>query len=370
MEPRRWPNGQPARSRSHLIRAERKPGSPVGSIQTGGPFRTLRRSRGGDLPVFGNPVWTPTGGLPVATCPGWSILDLTEHLGRVHRWAEYLVRNLAQTRLPAHEVPSDRDRADSAWIGQGGVRLLATLRRTDPNLEMWAWGADQHVGFWSRRQLHETLIHRIDLQLAMRSRALRWTTRLQLMPSTSSWSTSLPPESFHRGSMNSKMSMGAWHSVTPGPERAGSFSPTHLERSSSHDDDPVDVEFTANGLDLLLALYRRRSLETSRAWWRGTMVASSSGSITQLWSRGSRSRLPEAERDLELAGPPGDVRSAPDPHDRAEWVPHRGRGEEGREQDRKCAHTRGRQARPRGLGRRAPRNRAAGPDSGASGRSG
>jgi hypothetical protein len=32
---------------------------------------------------------------------------------------------------------------------------------------MWAWGADQHVRFWARRQLHETLVHRIDLELAM-----------------------------------------------------------------------------------------------------------------------------------------------------------------------------------------------------------
>jgi hypothetical protein len=32
---------------------------------------------------------------------------------------------------------------------------------------MWAWGADQHLRFWSRRQLHETFVHRIDLELAV-----------------------------------------------------------------------------------------------------------------------------------------------------------------------------------------------------------
>jgi len=31
---------------------------------------------------------------------------------------------------------------------------------------MWAWGEDQHVKFWSRRQLHETLVHRMDLELS------------------------------------------------------------------------------------------------------------------------------------------------------------------------------------------------------------
>ncbi len=32
---------------------------------------------------------------------------------------------------------------------------------------MWAWGADRHVRFWSRRMVHETLMHRIDAELAL-----------------------------------------------------------------------------------------------------------------------------------------------------------------------------------------------------------
>jgi len=32
---------------------------------------------------------------------------------------------------------------------------------------MWAWGQDQHARFWSRRQLHETLVHRMDAEMAM-----------------------------------------------------------------------------------------------------------------------------------------------------------------------------------------------------------
>jgi uncharacterized protein (TIGR03083 family) len=52
------------------------------------------------------------------------------------------------------------------WIRDGGRSLLETLRGADPEVPMWSWGADQHVRFWSRRQLHETLIHRSDLELA------------------------------------------------------------------------------------------------------------------------------------------------------------------------------------------------------------
>jgi uncharacterized protein (TIGR03083 family) len=32
---------------------------------------------------------------------------------------------------------------------------------------MWAWGADQHVRFWVRRMLFETLLHRVDAELAL-----------------------------------------------------------------------------------------------------------------------------------------------------------------------------------------------------------
>lgn len=44
--------------------------------------------------------------------------------------------------------------------------MVETLLAANPNDEMWAWGLDQHVRFWSRRQLHETLVHRMDLELA------------------------------------------------------------------------------------------------------------------------------------------------------------------------------------------------------------
>jgi uncharacterized protein (TIGR03083 family) len=53
------------------------------------------------------------------------------------------------------------------WLRSGGHALAVTLRGADPEESMWAWGADQHVRFWSRRQFHETLVHRIDLELAM-----------------------------------------------------------------------------------------------------------------------------------------------------------------------------------------------------------
>jgi uncharacterized protein (TIGR03083 family) len=104
---------------------------------------------------------------PVPSCPGWSVEDLTTHLGTVHRWAEHLVRTLAPERIPTEAMGLGPAEPSGAWIRAGGSALVATLRAADPAAPMWAWGKDQHVRFWSRRQLHETLVHRMDAELAL-----------------------------------------------------------------------------------------------------------------------------------------------------------------------------------------------------------
>ena len=105
--------------------------------------------------------------LAVASCPGWSLWDLTAHLGTVHRWAEHLVRVLAPERISSKAMRLGEPEPSAAWLRCGGEMLVATLRQADPGAPMWAWGADQHVRFWSRRQLHETLVHRMDAELAL-----------------------------------------------------------------------------------------------------------------------------------------------------------------------------------------------------------
>jgi uncharacterized protein (TIGR03083 family) len=102
----------------------------------------------------------------VPTCPDWSVEDLTRHLGRVHRWATELVSERATSRISQDAMSIDSDVVGAQWLRSGGRALVAVLRSADPDDAMWAWGADQHVRFWSRRQLHETFVHRLDLELA------------------------------------------------------------------------------------------------------------------------------------------------------------------------------------------------------------
>ena len=103
----------------------------------------------------------------VTACPEWDLAALTRHVGRVHRWSADVVRTMAQER-PSRKVEIPDDPAVLAnWIREGGRALLEVLRGADPDAEVWAWGADHHVRFWSRRQLHETEIHLADAALAV-----------------------------------------------------------------------------------------------------------------------------------------------------------------------------------------------------------
>jgi uncharacterized protein (TIGR03083 family) len=105
----------------------------------------------------------------VPSCPDWSIEDLTRHLGKVHRWAAMLVNERATSRISLGTTSMDSDVVDAQWLRSGGRALIEVLRSANPDDAMWAWGADQHVRFWSRRQLHETFVHRLDLELATRT---------------------------------------------------------------------------------------------------------------------------------------------------------------------------------------------------------
>ncbi|MGD0945609.1 MAG: maleylpyruvate isomerase family mycothiol-dependent enzyme [Acidimicrobiales bacterium] len=120
----------------------------------------------GEVERFAALVETAPLSMSVPSCPEWTVGDLALHLGTVHRWAEHLVRVRAPRRIPSSEMGLDSGPVDGEWVRRGGTALLRTLRAADPAASMWAWGSDQHVRFWSRRQLHETLVHRFDLELA------------------------------------------------------------------------------------------------------------------------------------------------------------------------------------------------------------
>ncbi|WP_106401763.1 maleylpyruvate isomerase family mycothiol-dependent enzyme [Actinocorallia populi] len=108
-------------------------------------------------------------GAAVPGCDGWTALDLAQHVGVVHRWATRLVETAATARIPFREVPVEYPAHWGdypGWIEEGGRALVAALRAVDGAAPVWAWGPDQHMRFWSRRQFHEVMVHRVDAERA------------------------------------------------------------------------------------------------------------------------------------------------------------------------------------------------------------
>jgi uncharacterized protein (TIGR03083 family) len=108
---------------------------------------------------------------PVPTCPEWVARDLIRHAGGIHRWATSFVAE-ARTEPGAETLeelaggwPGDEELAD--WFEAGYLRLVAALRAAPPDLECWTFlPAPSPLAMWSRRQAHETAIHRVDAERA------------------------------------------------------------------------------------------------------------------------------------------------------------------------------------------------------------
>jgi uncharacterized protein (TIGR03083 family) len=111
---------------------------------------------------------------PVPACPGWQVRDLVRHQAYVHSWA---------ARHVAEQAPDIIREADEAAILGGGPpdgeliesytaglrALVATLRQAEPDVACATFlPAPSPLSFWSRRQAHETAIHRYDAQAARR----------------------------------------------------------------------------------------------------------------------------------------------------------------------------------------------------------
>lgn len=105
----------------------------------------------------------------VPTCPGWAITDLAGHMGNLHRWVTALIETRAEARVPVPDATSPWESADgwAQWVSAGAEPLLATLRGAGPLTPVWSWGPGRTSGWWARRVLHETTVHRADLELAL-----------------------------------------------------------------------------------------------------------------------------------------------------------------------------------------------------------
>jgi uncharacterized protein (TIGR03083 family) len=107
---------------------------------------------------------------PVQTCPDWTLARLVKHTGIVHRWAARIVTTRSSERIERNALDAGLPPAEAAypeWLASGAAPLLEALREAGPDTPVWTWGEDRTSGWWARRMLHETTVHRVDAELAL-----------------------------------------------------------------------------------------------------------------------------------------------------------------------------------------------------------
>ena len=106
---------------------------------------------------------------PVPSCPGWTLQDVPAHVGRVYAMVATVLQGDPRDPPDREQIPSRPDGQLSAdWMRERLAILLPMLRDVPEDSQCWnfAEGPSSPVAFWWRRQAHETLIHRVDVELA------------------------------------------------------------------------------------------------------------------------------------------------------------------------------------------------------------
>ncbi|MCK2221836.1 maleylpyruvate isomerase family mycothiol-dependent enzyme [Actinomadura sp. ATCC 31491] len=103
-------------------------------------------------------------GVPVPACPGWTLADLVSHVAEVYlHKAEILRRGAPPEPWPPPPDPAGPVR----YLDRACAELRGELAAREPGEAVFTWyDPDQTVGFWARRMALESVVHRVDAELA------------------------------------------------------------------------------------------------------------------------------------------------------------------------------------------------------------
>ncbi|MQA26587.1 MAG: maleylpyruvate isomerase family mycothiol-dependent enzyme [Micromonosporaceae bacterium] len=100
----------------------------------------------------------------VPSCPEWTVADLVRHVAVVYQHKTHCIR-LGEKPQP---WPPDLSKEEPLALLESSLAdLLKEFEAHEPTDHVWTWyPPDQSVGFWIRRMAQETVIHRVDAELA------------------------------------------------------------------------------------------------------------------------------------------------------------------------------------------------------------
>ncbi|WP_434451756.1 maleylpyruvate isomerase family mycothiol-dependent enzyme [Lentzea sp. E54] len=219
-------------------------------------------------------------GIRVPSTPDWTLNQLLRHLGLAHRWADVMLRE----RLP--EIDFSRNGAQLVstyvgettsalipWLTEGAASLAEVLGEVDPDEMIAPMSGHPGPRVWSRRMTHETVIHRWDVTNAL---GVPFSLDPEVAQDTlREWTGLALPYAFMR-----------WPEETApliGPGRTVHLHATDVEAEfvidltgpapvvrEGHEKAAVAVRGPV--VDLVLAVYRRRSLEGLEVFGDGELL--------------------------------------------------------------------------------------------------
>lgn len=97
---------------------------------------------------------------PVPQYPDWTLADLAAHTAAIHGRTAQICSELPMERISSPKMPEGTNVLD--WYEETLDGLLAALTAVDPESPCWGFVPDSNVGFWERRMVVETGVHRWD----------------------------------------------------------------------------------------------------------------------------------------------------------------------------------------------------------------
>src|SRR4051794_29255508 len=105
----------------------------------------------------------------VPTCPGWTVRDAVEHIAVVYAHKATIIEGSLDSPPKAWPPEFSYDDVRDFYDEQLH-RVIEALRTRDPATHVGTWyEPDQSIGFWVRRMMQETVIHRADVESAFGS---------------------------------------------------------------------------------------------------------------------------------------------------------------------------------------------------------
>lgn len=121
--------------------------------------------------LLGELVATSDPAHAVPSCPGWDLQKLLTHVGRGDRWSAMIVRERADAPVDMRAVPDGKPPTEVseavAWLADSPRLLIDAVAGTGADVPVWTFTGPKPAAWWIRRRLHESVVHRADVALAL-----------------------------------------------------------------------------------------------------------------------------------------------------------------------------------------------------------